>query len=90
MSDRLDAYIAFLERLTLERLDELDALVTPDVRFKDPFNDLRGAQAMKRALAMAFDHGPPRFEVIDREFNSGLTDVLKDLNAAIWDGGKVA
>jgi type I restriction enzyme R subunit len=26
------------------------------------------------------------FEVIDREFNSGLTDVLKDLNAAIWDG----
>ncbi|MBN9147175.1 MULTISPECIES: type I restriction-modification system endonuclease [unclassified Nitrobacter] len=30
------------------------------------------------------------FEVIDREFNSGLTDVLKDLNAAIWDGGKAA
>ena len=66
MNDRLDAYVAFLERLTPERLDELDALVTPEVRFKDPFNDLRGAQAMKRALAMAFEHGPPRFEVIDR------------------------
>lgn len=30
------------------------------------------------------------FEVIDREFNSGLKDVLKDLNAAIWDGGRAA
>ncbi|WP_420140027.1 type I restriction-modification system endonuclease [Sphingomonas sp.] len=30
------------------------------------------------------------FAVVDREFDSGLGDVLKDLNAAIWDGGKAA
>jgi type I restriction enzyme R subunit len=30
------------------------------------------------------------FDMVDREFDSGLGDVLKDLNAAIWDGGKVA
>ncbi|MGZ9723428.1 type I restriction-modification system endonuclease [Rhizobium miluonense] len=30
------------------------------------------------------------FDVVDREFESGLGDVLKDLNAAIWDGGQVA
>ncbi|MGE6784419.1 type I restriction-modification system endonuclease [Ensifer adhaerens] len=30
------------------------------------------------------------FDVVDREFDSGLGDVLKDLNAAIWDGGLVA
>lgn len=30
------------------------------------------------------------FAVVDQEFNSGLGDVLKDLNAAIWESGKVA
>lgn len=30
------------------------------------------------------------FEVIDREFNSGLGEVLKDLNAAIWADGTAA
>ncbi|WP_327209529.1 type I restriction-modification system endonuclease [Rhizobium leguminosarum] len=30
------------------------------------------------------------FDVVDREFDSSLGDVLKDLNAAIWDGGQVA
>ncbi|MBI3505371.1 MAG: nuclear transport factor 2 family protein [Proteobacteria bacterium] len=64
--DRLDEYAAYLERLTPASLAGLDAYVTQDVRFKDPFNDLRGVDAMRRAFAMAFDHGPPRFEVIDR------------------------
>jgi type I restriction enzyme R subunit len=30
------------------------------------------------------------FEVVDRDFESRLGDVLKDLNAAIWDGGRAA
>jgi type I restriction enzyme R subunit len=30
------------------------------------------------------------FAVVDREFDSGLGEVLKDLNAAIWDTGKAA
>ena len=30
------------------------------------------------------------FAVIDQEFDSGLDDVLKDLNAAIWDSGAAA
>jgi type I restriction enzyme R subunit len=30
------------------------------------------------------------FAVVDQEFDSGLGDVLKDLNAAIWESGKVA
>ena len=30
------------------------------------------------------------YEVVDREFDSGLGDILKDLNAAIWDTGKAA
>jgi type I restriction enzyme R subunit len=30
------------------------------------------------------------FEVVDRELDSGLREVLKDLNAAIWDSGRAA
>jgi type I restriction enzyme R subunit len=30
------------------------------------------------------------FAVVDQAFDSGLGDVLKDLNAAIWESGKVA
>jgi type I restriction enzyme R subunit len=30
------------------------------------------------------------FEVVDRDFESRLGEVLKDLNAAIWDGGRAA
>jgi len=30
------------------------------------------------------------FDMVDREFDSGLGEVLKDLNAAIWDSGKAA
>ncbi len=74
--DMLDAYVAYFERLSPETLGELDALVTPDVRFKDPFNDLRGVADMRRAMAMAFDHGTPRFEVIDRARSSHAAYLL--------------
>jgi len=64
--DKLDAYIAFFENIRRDNLAELDALVVPDVRFKDPFNDVTGVAAMRACLAMAFDHGTPRFQVKDR------------------------
>ena len=63
--DKLDAYIAFFENIRRDNLLELDALVAPDVRFKDPFNDVVGAAAMRACLAMAFDHGNPSFKVKD-------------------------
>ena len=66
MSDVLDAYVAFFETLRRDTLDGLDALVTADVRFRDPFNDVVGVPAMKKALDAAFDHGTPKFEVTDR------------------------
>ena len=66
MSDVLDAYVAFFEGLSRDTLDGLDALVVPDVRFRDPFNDVVGAAAMKKALDAAFEHGMPKFTVTDR------------------------
>ena len=49
-----ERYRTFLEKLTLETLERLPDHVTPDVRFKDPFNDVRGADAMARVFRHMF------------------------------------
>lgn len=60
-------YAAFFDTLTRERLNELDSLFTPDARFCDPFNDVRGIAAIRHV----FDHmyatiERPRFAILHR------------------------
>jgi steroid Delta-isomerase len=66
----LAAYARFWETLTPARLDNLADLVAPDVRFKDPFNDLRGADRMIACMRLMYDHGTPRFEILDRSLGN--------------------
>jgi len=54
MTEPHERYRAFLETLTPETLGRLRDHVTPDVRFKDPFNDVRGADAMARVFRHMF------------------------------------
>ena len=59
-----DRYRRFLESLTPETLDRLPDYVAEDVRFKDPFNDVRGADAMQRVFRHMFENvGDIRFAV---------------------------
>ena len=62
----LDRYARFYETMTRADLAAIERVVTPDVRFKDPFNDVTGSAAMAACMDMAYDHGMPRFEVLDR------------------------
>ena len=72
-SAALRAYAAYYERLTPETLQELRALVTADVHFKDPFNDVRGVDRMIRVLEkMLNDASDIRFEAAERFCNGGL------------------
>lgn len=60
------AYADFYEALTPERLPELSELCAPDVRFKDPFNEVRGVAALTLVFAKMFeDVEAPRFRVDD-------------------------
>lgn len=52
---RARAYAAFFETITPETIDEVRALVTDDVRFKDPFNEVRGIEKLLKILAKIFD-----------------------------------
>jgi hypothetical protein len=62
----IDRYVRFYETMTPDTLRDIESVVTPGVRFKDPFNDVRGSAAMAACLALAYRHGVPRFEVLDR------------------------
>jgi predicted ester cyclase len=60
------AYVAFYDSLTADSLDRLEALCAADVRFRDPFNDVRGVAAYRAILARMFeDVTSPRFTVKD-------------------------
>jgi hypothetical protein len=62
----LAAYARLYESLSRERLEDLRPLVAADVRFKDPFNDVRGVDAMIRVMAAMFRLGTPHFEIVDQ------------------------
>lgn len=49
-AETLAAYCAYFANLTLENMDGLDALVTPDVMFEDPFHRLQGVDNFKKVL----------------------------------------
>lgn len=59
-----ERYRRYLETLTPQTLDRLSDFVAPDVRFRDPFNDVRGVDAMARVFRDMFEKVPDvRFTV---------------------------
>lgn len=55
MTTPAERYQTYLETLTVESLSTLGDYVTDDVRFKDPFNDVRGVDAMRRVFVHMFE-----------------------------------
>ncbi len=71
------AYAAFHETLTPESLDGLADLCAPDVRFVDPFNDLRGIRALRGVYEHMFEVlEDPAFGIADIAV-SGTTAYIK-------------
>jgi steroid Delta-isomerase len=70
MSDAIDrklhAYLHAMATLTPETVASLGVLLTEDVRYSDPFNDLRGVKAFLRVFERMFeDCIEPRFALHD-------------------------
>ena len=49
-----DAYVAFWQALSADTLGGMDAVMAPDFRFADPFNDVRGLEAVRRQFAHTY------------------------------------
>jgi ketosteroid isomerase-like protein len=78
--DPCSRYVRFLETLTPASLDTIGAFVSDDVVFRDPFNDVRGAQAMQRVLRKMFeDLADVRFQVTARAFEPPVAFIAWEL-----------
>ncbi|MEQ8665781.1 MAG: nuclear transport factor 2 family protein [Rhodospirillales bacterium] len=87
MTQYLDRYVRYLETLSPETLDDLPAYVHPSVRFADPFNDVRGVEAMRRVFDDMFEAvGPVSLEVGHRAVNAGAAYIAWTFHARL--GGK--
>ena len=76
MTMRLGELVAFYETLTPSSLARLAELYAPDARFRDPFNDVRGADAIEAIFRHMFEQAlEPRF-VVDERFVGEGTAVL--------------
>lgn len=53
-----ERYRRFLETLSPDRIAGLSDFVAADVRFVDPFNDVRGCEAMRRVFVHMFENVP--------------------------------
>lgn len=73
MNEAARRYCLFLEQLDVRSLDRLPDYVRADVRFKDPFNDVTGIEAMQAVFADLFKH---------------LDDVVFTVRACMPDGPK--
>ena len=54
MNQTAQRYRTYLETLTFEDIDRLSEFAADDIRFKDPFNEVRGIEAMERVLRHMF------------------------------------
>ena len=71
--DAFDRYRRALSTLTADTLDTLDALVSPDVRFKDPLHEVTGVNNMKRVFASLFKAADNIVFVVDDHACSSRT-----------------
>ena len=49
-----DAYLVYLENLTAQDIQRLSDYVSPDVRFSDPFHEVRGVAEMAAIFSKLF------------------------------------
>lgn len=63
----LEKSVSFFENLSPARLPDIDNLYSADAFFKDPFNEVKGASAIRDIFAhMYVALNDPRFEVTSR------------------------
>jgi len=77
--DPLARAVAFFEALSPADVARIGEVYAPDAWFKDPFNEVRGADAIGRIFAHMFDAlENPRFVVRDRTGDRGQAFVTWD------------
>lgn len=70
---------AYWESLAPETLADLGTVYAPGVRFRDPFNDVRGLEALRRILERMFESlDAPRFRITETLLEEGRAVLVWD------------
>ncbi|PWC86958.1 hypothetical protein TSH100_11260 [Azospirillum sp. TSH100] len=86
----LEAWAQFFETLSHDRLDRLPALTVPEVRFRDPFNDAHGRDAVRAVLVHTLDGCRDlRFTVTHRLFAADLAILRWRFEATVTGIGRL-
>ena len=63
-------YINLFSNLSLENINEFDDLISKDIVFKDPFNNVKGVNAFKKIFYHMFENvKDPKFLILDYSIN---------------------
>ncbi len=72
-SENAQSYIRMFENLSTETITGMDAFVCPDVKFKDPFNDITGIEKFRALLDKTLsDVTEPSFDVTHRAWDGDV------------------
>ena len=72
-SENAQSYIRMFENLSTETIAGMDAFVCPDVKFKDPFNDIAGIEKFRTLLDKTLgDVMEPSFDVTHRAWDGDV------------------
>jgi steroid delta-isomerase len=86
----VDALIQFFETLSPGTAKCIPDFYSDDARFKDPFNDVRGAAAIQRVFTHMFTQvSEPRFVVGERVVDAGGVVLVWDFQFGVRVWGKV-
>ena len=73
--------VTFFETIAPQRLERIRQVFAPDARFKDPFNDVRGHDAIVRIFAHMFEQvHDPRFVILNLVSQGQQTFVTWDFH----------
>lgn len=77
----LSRFIAYFETLSQSSLDDIARIYAPNARFRDPFNNVQGLDAVRRVFVHMFAvTEAPRFVVLDALGNTAQGFVVWNFN----------
>jgi steroid Delta-isomerase len=83
-------YNELFENLSPETIENCGEVVSADIRFKDPFNDIRGLVLFKRMLFKTLeDVSDPKFTILDQAHSDFRHYVRWDFEGSVKGLGKL-
>ena len=84
------AYANYFAGLTRDNVEDLRAMATPDIRFKDPFNEITGVDQVIGLLRHMFDTTiDARFTIRDQAIGSSIAFISWDFHCSVARLGKL-